>query len=83
MEEITRNDFSFFQNEILKDIKNFEIKINEKISTISNNFQNTSIILEQKYETVRDKMEEIFKKLEQENIMGKINDRLDKFNSKI
>ena len=83
MEEITRNDFSFFQNEILKDIKELEKKVNEKLSTVSKNFENTALIIEQKYENANVRMEEILKKLEEEKIMEKINDRLDKFNSKI
>ena len=52
MEEITRNDFSFFQNEILKDIKELEKKVNEKLSTVSKNFENTALIIEQKYEII-------------------------------
>ena len=83
MEEITRNDFSFFQNEILKDIKELEKKVNEKLSTVSKNFENTALIIEQKYENANVRMEEILKKLEEEKIMEKINDILDKFNSKI
>ena len=83
MEEIKRNDFSFFQNEILKDIKELEKKVNEKLSTVSKNFENTALIIEQKYENANVRMEEILKKLEEEKIMEKINDRLDKFNSKI
>ena len=34
---ISRNDFLFFQNEVFKDIKELEKKINEKINTISTN----------------------------------------------
>ena len=83
MEEITRNDFSYFQNEILKDIKSLEKKVNEKIATISKNFQNTALIIEQKYENANVKLDEILEILQKENIMGKINDKLDKFNSKI
>ena len=83
MEEITRNDFSYFQNEILKDIKSLEKKVNDKITTISKNFQNTALIIEQKYENSKVRMDEILEILQKENIMGKIDDRLDKFNSKI
>ena len=83
MEEITRNDFSYFQNEILKDIKSLEKKVNDKITTISKNFQNTALIIEQKYENAKVRMDEILEILQKENLMGKINDRLDKFNSKI
>ena len=83
MEEITRNDFSFFQNEILKDIKALENKVNEKISSISKTFQNTALIIEQKYENAKVRMDEIIQKLETENLIGKIDDRLSKFNTKI
>ena len=83
MEEITRNDFSYFKNEILKDIKSLENKVNDKITTISKNFQNTALIIEQKYENAKIRMDEILEILQKENIMGKIDDRLNKFNSKI
>ena len=83
MEEITRNDFSFFQNEILKDIKALENKVNEKISSISKTFQNTALIIEQKYENAKVRMDEIIQKLETENLIGKIDDRLSKFSTKI
>ena len=83
MEEITRNDFSFFQNEILKDIKNLENKVYDKISLISKTFQNTALIIEQKYENAKVCMDEIIQKLETENLIGKIDDRLDKFSTKI
>ena len=83
MEEITRNDFSFFQNEVLKDIKTLENKVNEKISTILKTVNNTSLILNQKYENSKIKMDEILQTLDPEKIMDKINERLDKFNTKL
>ena len=32
---ISRNDFLFFQNEVFQDLKNLESKINERITTMS------------------------------------------------
>ena len=61
MEEITRNDLNFFQNEILKDMKSMEKKLNEKITIISTNFQNTSLLMEQKYENIKVKLGSIYK----------------------
>ena len=83
MKEIKRNDFLFFQNEVLKDIKSLEIKVNEKISNLSKSLENTKLILEQKYENSKIKLDEITKTLETENLIGKIDDKLDKFNSRL
>ena len=83
MEEITRNDFSFFQNEILKEMKSIEKKLNEKILTISKDFQNKTLIIEQKYENEKVRMEELLKRIETENIQEKINEKIDKINSKL
>ena len=83
MEEITRNNFTFFQNEILKDIKTIEKKLNEKIISISKNFQNTALIIEQKYEDAKIRVEEIKKRIESEDIIEQINDKINKVNSKL
>ena len=83
MEEITRNDLNFFQNEILKDMKSMEKKLNEKITIISTNFQNTSLLMDQKYENIKVKLDEIEKSLESKNAMETINNKLEKFNSKL
>ena len=83
MEEITRNDLNFFQNEILKDMKSMEKKLNEKITIISTNFQNTSLLMEQKYENIKVKLDELAKSLDSKNAMDTVNKRLEKFNSKL
>ena len=83
MEEITRNDFSFFQNEILSDMKKMENKLNEKITKISKNFQNTALIIQQKYEIMKSKMDQITKTFEENTLIEDINNKLDKFNKKI
>jgi len=83
MEEITRNDLNFFQNEILKDMKSMEKKLNEKITIISTNFQNTSLLMEQKYENIKVKLEELEKSLDSKNAMETVNKKLEKFNSKL
>ena len=83
MEEITRNDLNFFQNEILKDMKSMEKKLNEKITIISTSFQNTSLLMEQKYENIKVKLDEIEKSLDSKNAMETVNKKLEKFNSKL
>ena len=83
MEEITRNDLNFFQNEILKDMKSMEKKLNEKITIISTSFQNTSLLMEQKYENIKVKLDEIEKSLDLKNAMETVNKKLEKFNSKL
>ena len=83
MEEITRNDFSYFQNEILKDMKSMECKLNQRLDTILKHFQNTVLILEEKYDTLKTKTDDISKTFEIDNIMENINNKLNKFSSKI
>ena len=83
MEDITRKDLNIFENEILKDIKLMEEKLNEKITKISTNSQNSILLMEQKYENTKVKIEEIMKILESQSAIDKINKRLDKFNSKL
>ena len=82
MEEITRNDLIFFQNEVLKDMKLIENKINDKISAISNTTKNSSLILEQKIENLKKKLDETIQTLDINNKIEKINDKFDKFKSK-
>ena len=83
MEEITRNDFQYFQNEILKDMKDIEKKMNEKITGISKIIQNSEINIEKRYQKFKSKIDEINKKLELNNISEDINNKLDKMNKKL
>ena len=83
MEEITRNDLNFFQNEILKDMKSMEKKLNEKLAVITTNFQNSSLLLEQKYENIKVKIDELEKHLDSKNVMETVTTKLEKFNSKL
>ena len=83
MEDITRKDLNIFENEILKDIKLMEEKLNEKITKISTSSQNSILLMEQKYENTKVKIEEIMNILESQNVIDKVNKRLDKFNSKL
>ena len=83
MEEITRNDFSYFQNEILKDMKSTENKLTDKISTLSINFENYKLIMDQKNEVFTAKIDELIKSLDYRIILEKVNNKLNKFNSKL
>ena len=83
MEEITRNDFSYFQNEILKDMKSTENKLTDKISTLSINFENYKLIMDQKNELFTTKIDELIKSLDYRIILEKVNNKLNKFNSKL
>ena len=83
MEEITRNNFQYFQNEILKDMKDIEKKMNDKITGISKIIQNTEINIEKRYQKFKSKIDEINKKLELNNISEDVNNKLEKMNKRL
>ena len=82
MEEIKRNDLIFFRNDILQDIKNLEININEKISTLTTNLQNFNLLNDQKYEYYKDKYNEILSKADTSEFQSKIKEKMEKFGKK-
>ena len=82
MEEVKRNDLIFFRNDILQDIKNLEININEKISTLTTNLQNFNLLNDQKYEYYKDKYNEILSKADTSEFQSKIKEKMEKFGKK-
>ena len=85
MEEkpITRSDFIFFRNELLKDIKNLEVRINEKLSTFSKTFENETIVYDEKLNFCKGKIDKISEILDSKNITNKIDEKLENFNKRI
>ena len=82
MEEVTRNDFIFFKNEVLKDMKSIENKMNDKISSSSSGIKNSISKLEEKLENLKKRLDEIIKNPDSNNKIEQINNRIDKFKSK-
>ena len=83
MEEVKRNDLIFFRNDILQDIKKIEVTINEKISDLTKQFQNTNLINDQKFELYKEKYNEVLKKADTSDFQKKINDKFEKQGKKI
>ena len=83
MEEVKRNDLLIFKNEVLEDIKNAELKFNEKLMILTKQFQNSDLINQQKFEYYKDKFEEILKQVDTTEFQYKINDKMDKYVKKM
>ena len=83
MEEVKRNDLLIFKNEVLEDIRNVEKKLNEKLINLSNRFQNSDLIIGQKFEYFKDRFDEILKKVDTTEFQNIINDKIEKFAQKI
>ena len=83
MEEVKRNDLIFFRNDILKDIKNLEIKINERISLLTEQLQNSNLIFSQKFEYYQEKFDEVLKNVDTSEFQNKIKEKIEKYGKKI
>ena len=83
MDEVKRNDLIFFRNEILEDIKNTESKINDKIGVLSKQFENFSLINEQKNEYYKKKFDEVVVNVDTRDFQSKIKDKMEKYGQKI
>ena len=64
MAEVKKSDFIYFQNEFLQDIKNLDIKFNEKISQLVKTFQNQKLVTDQKFEMYNDKISSLLTLME-------------------
>ena len=83
MEEVKRNDLIFFRNEVLGDIKQLELQLNEKISKLSKEFQNSNLINENKFSVYQQKIDEISLKSDTSDFQMNIKDKIDKNIKKI
>ena len=83
MKEITRNDFNLFQNEILGLIKKSDANSKEKITNLMMNLQKTELISEQKFQNFKYEVEKVVKNLETNDIILKLNERINDLNKKI
>jgi len=75
-EFITKNDFLFFQNEMLGDLKKIEVKINEKFSQLSTYLETQKNINEQKNQQLSSSIVTLTKKVEEKTDLKKFEDKL-------
>jgi hypothetical protein len=83
MEEVKRNDLNIFKNEVLGDMKKLEFSINEKISKLSKELQNSNLINENKFDVHEKKLQEIAIKSDTTDFQANIKDKIDKNIKKI
>ena len=75
-EFITKNDFLFFQNEILVDLKKIETRSNEQFSQLSSFIKSQNFINEQKIQKLSALIETLTKKIEEKTDLEKFEDKL-------
>ena len=72
----TKNDFLYFQNEILGDIKNIQVKTSEKFTQISNYLETQKNFNEKKFNDLTILVDKLSKKLEEKTDLEKFEDKL-------
>ena len=80
---VSRNDFLFFQNEVFKDIKDLEIRINEKITSILSNVYSNKESLENNNQKFTDKISQLITLIETTEERLKIDEQLSSFKKKV
>ena len=80
---VSRNDFLFFQNEVFKDIKELEKKLNEKITTITSNIDSNKLSADNNYQKFTDKISQIIHMVETSEERLKIDEQLSSYKKKI
>ena len=81
--EVKKNDFLFFQNEVLQDLKILENRINEKITSLSNRIRQETNNNDEKITTQNNKIMEILSILSSNDEKLKVNSELSNFQNKI
>ena len=72
----TKNDFLFFQNEILGDIKNIDFKMNEKFTHMSKYIETQNSFNEKKMQNISALIEKLSKKVEEKTDLDKFDEKL-------
>ena len=72
----TKNDFLYFQNEILGDIKNIQVKTAEKFTQLSNYLETQKNFNEKKFNDLTILVDKLSKKLEEKTDLEKFEDKL-------
>ena len=80
---INRNDFLFFQNEVFKDMKELERKLTEKINVISTNLNSSKEDLNDNYSKINKKIDNIMTIVESPEKKMKIEDQLNSLKKRV
>ena len=80
---INRNDFLFFQNEVFKDMKELERKLTEKLNVISTNFNSNKEDLNDNYSKINKKIDHIMTIIESPEKKMKIEDQLNSLKKRV
>ena len=72
----TKNDFLFFQNEILGDIKNIDLKTNEKFNQITSYLETQKNLNEKKQKDLNALIEKLTKKIQEKTDLEKFEEKL-------
>ena len=80
---VNRNDFLFFQNEVYKDLKELEFKLNEKLNTITSNINSNKEISDNNYQKFTEKISQMITMIETSEERLKIDEKISSFKKKI
>ena len=76
---VNRNDFLFFQNEVYKDLKELEFKLNEKLNTITSNINSNKEISDNNYQKFTEKISQMITMIETSEERLKIDEKIYRF----
>jgi len=79
MNNVSRNDFLFFQNEVFQDMKNLEKNINEKINSLITNMNSYKDTSDMNYKKFTEKISEMMGIIDSTDEKAKINTQLSSF----
>lgn len=79
MNNVSRNDFLFFQNEVFQDMKNLEKNINEKINSMITNMNSYKDSSDMNYKKFTEKISEMMGIINNTDEKAKINTQLSSF----
>ena len=83
MNNVSRNDFLFFQNEVFQDMKNLEKNINEKINNMITNMNSYKDTSDMNYKIFTEKISEMMGIIDSTDEKATINTRLSSFQNQM
>ena len=80
---VTKTDFIYFQNEVLKDIKNLEVKFNEKTKDLANSINSNKTDSDSNFKKFELLFEEVMEKINFSTENSKLGSQLQTFQKKL